>query len=50
MPSWADLNKRQQKYLTFSVIDQCKLTTTIFLYHLAYCIVTETALVHVLPP
>jgi len=34
----------------FSVIDQCKLTTTIFLYYLAYSIVSETALVHVLSP
>ncbi len=37
-------------YLMFSVIDQCKLTTTIFLYHLTYCSVLETALVQVLPP
>jgi hypothetical protein len=26
MPSWADLNERQQEYLQFSVIDQCKQT------------------------
>lgn len=47
---WADLNERQQQYLQFSVIDQCKLTTTIFHYNLAYCTVSETALVQVLPP
>ncbi len=50
MDLWRQLNPRQQTYLTFSVIDQRKLTTTIFLFYLAYSIVSETALVHVLPP
>ncbi len=43
MPSWADLNERQQTYIQFSVIDQCKLTITIFLYHLTYCFVSKMA-------
>jgi hypothetical protein len=37
-------------FFGFSAIDQCKLTTTIFLYHLVYCIVSKMALVQVLAP
>ncbi len=48
--SWSDLNKRQQEYLQFSVIDQCKLTTTTFLYYLTYCILPRAILVRVLAP
>jgi hypothetical protein len=50
MPSWADLNEQQQHYLQFSVIDQYKLTTTIFLNHFMHCILSEATLIRVLVP
>jgi hypothetical protein len=45
MPIWADLNERQRQYMQFSVIDQCKLTNSSFLYQLAYYIHSEATLV-----